>query len=69
MKDCLWLRAVAILDESVAVQLTFNRIRERLVWSEQIEKSYDRNQPTTEVPDGEPTDPRPTLALVARLLW
>jgi hypothetical protein len=44
-----WLTAVGMFDESVASLPTFQRVNERLVWSEQIEKSYDRNQPVSDV--------------------
>ena len=35
--------------ESVVSLLIVQRVDERLFWGEQIERSYDRNQPTVEI--------------------
>ena len=42
--------------ESVVSLLIVQRVDERLVWGEQIERSYDRNQPFRVIPDLNPNE-------------
>jgi hypothetical protein len=52
----LWLTAFDQLDERVTRASAVQVLAERLVWSEQIEKSDDWNQPIKAIPGKDPND-------------